>query len=135
MYMYAQRFDEAYPEIETAIAIMPDNPEAHIALSRWYVLSGDYVKGEEAARKVLELDPMRATAYSVLAYSLYNQNEADAAIEAGLKGLEIIDKDVSLLAPDKYPVRKDLYYIIANAYLLKGDNQNNRKYAEMGNEI
>jgi len=135
LYMSAGRFEEAKVHVDLALIAMPTSPDATITLARWYALTGNYTNAEVTAEKALDLDPMRAAAYSVLAYSRYELGDADGAIEAGLQGLEVIDSDVSLLSPNRPPVKRDLYYLVANAYDLKGDAQNFRKYADLGNAV
>jgi len=135
LYMRVERYTEAYSQIQTALTILPNSPDALITLARWYVMTEDYASSEETAESLLEIDSMRAAGYSVLAFARYQQGDFDGAIEAALKGVEVITNDVSLLPPNRPPVKRDMYYILANAYTAKGDFTNAKKYAELGDAL
>jgi tetratricopeptide (TPR) repeat protein len=135
LYMVAERYDEAYTQIQEALVQLPNSPDAHVTLSKYYFLTEDYPMAEEAASDCLEEDPMRAACYYSLSRAQYMQDKLDDAIEAALKGLEVLDDDVSLLIPNKPTIEGLLYYQLANTYYYLGDETNELKYKELGDAI
>gem|GEM_PF-2811963 len=86
---------------------------------------------EQMALKCKELSPTKAACYERLAYSVYQQERFDEAIEIALEGIELVDTDVSLLKPNKNLMKKKFYYTLANIYYYKKDSENEMKYLEM----
>jgi len=135
LYIVVERYDEAYTYIQEALVQLPNSPDALITLSKYYFLTEDYPMAEEAANDCLENDPKRAACYYSLSRAQYMQDELDDALEMALKGLEVLDDDVSLLAPNKPTIRGLLYYQVANIYYYLGDETNELKYKELGDAI
>jgi len=94
--------------------------------------TGNYVKAEVNAKESIRISSTKADAYQTLAYSLYKQEKYQEAIEKANIGLDLVDNDVSLLEPNKPVMYQDLYYTLANIYNKLGDEANELKYKELG---
>jgi len=128
LYLSEDRLDEAEAQFQISLSYQPESPEILAALPKLYILKGDFVTAQAYAEKALEIDPMKSVAYSTLAYSLYSLEDYDKAIEAALAGLELVDKDISVLPPIKPSVKRELYGVLALAYHEKGDLAKEQEY-------
>ena len=114
----------------TAKTLTPNDPNLYISLAKLGIFQTDYAGAEANARKSIELSPEKAASYLILSQSLYMEEKYQDSITAAQKGLTLVAKDVSLLAPSKPPVARDLNYSIANSYKQLGDTTNQKKYEQ-----
>ncbi len=115
-----------------AKTLTPQDPNLFVALANLYMNTGNYVKAEVNAKESIRISSTKADAYQTLAYSLYKQEKYQEAIEKANIGLDLVDNDVSLLEPNKPVMYQDLYYTLANIYNKLGDEANELKYKELG---
>lgn len=134
IYMLANRDPEARSFIDAAAGYHPNDPDARIYLGKYFNRTQDFGQAEAAARKAADMDPQKAFALDVLAYSLYQQGKYEEAIVAANKELEMIDQDISILASARPAVKRNAYYILANIYNAQGDKENEMKYKQMAED-
>ncbi len=76
------RYDEAFVEVNRAMALAPNDPDNHISKAKILNATGRAAEAEEAARWAMRLDPQYAPNYlRVLAVALFNQERYDEAVE------------------------------------------------------
>jgi tetratricopeptide (TPR) repeat protein len=85
----AARVEPARQAIDKALALDPDNSEAHA--SAGYLAFGyyDWAKAERELRHALELNSDNAYAYKYLVWSLATANRYDEAIDVGRTAVEL----------------------------------------------
>jgi len=151
-YFFGYRMPEAFQEGERAVELDPEYLDYRYNQS-WYALaSGDFDRARQEARKTLEIDPIYAKAFVVLALSeiaqdrpdkaaeIYRQLEAlsplgaslastgraDLAVYEGRIGeaIAILEEGISsdLKSGSKYRPA-DKYLMLAQAYLLQGKKE------------
>lgn len=77
-----QRYQEAIPIYEQAVASAPNNADLLAGLGFAYLQTQNYAKAVPVLARVVQLDPERAEAYSHLASAFYLGGNLAAAIEA-----------------------------------------------------
>jgi len=98
------KYEEAARYLERAVAVEPDNVQAHHFLAKTY--AQEYIPGSSEVlnlqngnaaireyKKVLELEPTNVDATKSLAQVFFNMKELDQAIEVDRKAIEINPKD------------------------------------------
>ncbi|MFH1183188.1 MAG: hypothetical protein V1690_02920 [Candidatus Moraniibacteriota bacterium] len=135
IYMQAKNYLEAESYLLKAKSLSPNDPNLYVTLANLAVTQEKYDEAQVNAQKAMELSPTKASLYSAFSYSLYKQEKYAEAINAANKGLSLIDNDVSLLAPNKPALKKDLYYILANIYNRIDDKENEIKFKELGDAV
>jgi adenylate cyclase len=76
------RYDEAFVEVNRAMALAPNDPDNHISKAKILNATGRAAEAEEAARWAMRLDPQYAPNYlRVLAVALFNQERYEEAVE------------------------------------------------------
>ncbi len=113
-----------------AKTLTPNNPNLFVAFSKLNFFDQKFVQAEADARKAIELSPTKSASYLALARALYMQEKYNEAIEAAQKGITLVSSDVSLLAPSKSAVERDLNYVIANSYRQMGDTIKQKEYEQ-----
>ena len=76
------RYDEAFAEINRAMALAPNDPDNHIGKARILNATGRAAEAEAAARWAMRLNPQYSPAYlRVLALALFHQERYEDAVE------------------------------------------------------
>jgi TolB-like protein/class 3 adenylate cyclase/rhodanese-related sulfurtransferase len=76
------RYDEAFAEINRAMALAPNDPDNHIGKAKILNATARAAEAEEAARWAMRLDPQYAPDYlRVLALALFHQERYEDAVE------------------------------------------------------
>lgn len=112
----------------TAKTLTPNDSNLYVTLAKLNIFEEGYAESESNARKAIELSSTKTTGYLALSHALYMQGKYDASIQAAQKGLSLVKEDVSLLAPSKPAVERDLYYSIANNYRYMGETQKQAEF-------
>jgi tetratricopeptide (TPR) repeat protein len=135
--LYMKNFDykQARNALLTAKTLVPNDPNLYVTFSKLSIFENDYVDAEIQAHKAIEIAPTKATAYLALAHALYMQKRFDDAIIQARFGIDLVAKDISLLASSKPEVERDLYYVIANSYGRLGDSAKQAEYDKKGKEV
>jgi len=132
IYMKMGKNSEADANLKMAQVFQPGSINMLLSYADLNIRQEKYDAAEKNARDAIAIDKTRTNAYDALAYALYKQEKYDEAIQKALIGLSLVDKDVTILQPDKPEVKKNLNYILANIYSAKGDKANETKYKELG---
>ncbi len=135
IYLQTKNYSEAESYLLKAKALSPNDPNLYVTLANLAIAREKYDEAQTNAQKAIELSPTKTTAYQAFSYALYKQEKYEEAISAANKGLSLVDSDVSLLAPNKPAVQKDLYYILANIYNRMNDKENETKFKELGDAV
>lgn len=134
VYKQKKNYSNAKNYLLKAKALAPNDPNVYVALANLGIATEKYSEAQMDAQKAIAISSTKAVAYQALSYALYKQEKYSEAIDAANKGLDLVDKDVSLLAPKKKAFKKDLYYTLANIYNRMGDQTNEMKYKELGDK-
>lgn len=126
----AEKYDEAEAQVKIALTYAPKNPNSMVVASKVYYAQGNYAQSVSYARQAITLDAAKASPYVPLGRSLDKQKKTDEAIAVALKGLGLVDADVSILKPYKGLAKKELADLLASLYGQKGDSANAKKYQE-----
>ena len=87
-------YDEAFDQINRAMALAPNDPDSHISKAKILNATGRAAEAEKAARWALRLDPQYAPEYlRVLALSLFHQERYEEAVET-LRRVVSLQSDV-----------------------------------------
>lgn len=132
IYIKKGNYQQAESYLLEAKSLTPQNPNLFVAFSYLYINMDNYIKAEKSAKEAIRLSPTKTSAHQALSYSLYKQGKFKEAIQEAKSGLDLVDADVSLLAPNKPAMKKDLYYTLANIYHMTGDKENEMKYKKLG---
>jgi len=136
LYMKAEQLDDAESLLLKAKSMTPNDPNLYVQFAELYIKKWwNMSEAEQMASKCRELAPTKAACLEKLAYSVYQQERFDEAIEIALEGIELVDGDVSLLKPNKNLMKKNFYYTLANVYYYKKDSENEMKYLEMWDNL
>ncbi len=131
-YVKEKKFAEALVYLENARIFSPQNVNLFVSFANLYNEKEDYPKAIEEAQKAINIDPLKTVAYLALSRAyLKTQKYAEAETQA-LKGLEVIDKDPSLLVPSKPVYRQQLNYTLADIFTAKGDKEKAAQYKTAG---
>jgi eukaryotic-like serine/threonine-protein kinase len=84
--------DKAIAAYQQVLKIDPNNVDAHTRLALIYDLRDRNKDADAAARKAIAADPKAAFAHAILAESLSNQGEYDAALDQANQAVELNDK-------------------------------------------
>ena len=131
IYNSRKEYEKAIEYIEKAKQLTPNDKDLYVIEADIYINQGKYKLAEQSARKAISISPIKSTAYEKLAYSLYQQWKFEEAIEKALKWIELVEKDVSLLSPNKAFEKKKLYYILANIYHQMKNVELEKKYKKL----
>lgn len=115
-----------------AKALTPADSNLFVTLAKLNIFENKYQESEMNARKAIELSPTKTSGQLALSQALYMENKFNESILAAQKGLTMIKDDVSLLAPSKPAVERDLNYSIANNYRETGDFGKQKEYEQKG---
>lgn len=126
--------DKALDKLKYARTLSPMNDNIYSTMASVYNKKGDGMMAEQMAKKSLDINEFKTSAYFELANGFYNQKKYDEAIVEAKKGLAVIDKDVSLLLPNKPKMKMDMYYLLHDAYNGKGDQKSAQSYKALANE-
>lgn len=135
IYLKNDQLSQARNYLLNAKTLTPNSINLYISFAKLNIVEKEYIEAEENIKLALELSSIKAIAYQILAYTLYQQGKFDQAIIQAEKGLSLVENDVSLLQPNKPVVKKDLYYTLANIYHFKEDNENELKYKALGDGV
>lgn len=151
------RFEEAVPLLEKAVASQPGDEVAWSALAFSYMNMGRLDEARTALDKTLEIDPDNITAWNY--YGLYhaNRNEVDAAIRAFQKAvalqdnnffayyylatLELQRSNLSIAleygnqAVTHNPQFRGAYELVASIYDAMGDGRNAQAYRQAAAQL
>ena len=132
VYLRENKLDEALARLEDARTFSPQNVNVVGSLANLYNKKGDHPTAIEEAQKALVIDPLKAAAYQALSYAYFKiQNYAQAEAKA-LKGLEVVSEDPSLLFSYKSYFIKQLNYILADIYMVQGNQEKEAQYRKAG---
>jgi tetratricopeptide (TPR) repeat protein len=132
IYVKKEKYNEALVYLENAKVFAVNDSNLYMGFANLYIAKKDYTKARENAQKSTEIDQFKTAGYRALAYAYLMEKDYTQAIGKALKGLEAIDKDPSLLMPDKPYYRQQLNYTLADAYAISGDQVNADKYRKLG---
>ncbi len=135
IYIFGGKYDEALDTLRIAEVLSPRNDNVYVSMALAYNKKLEGEKAEEVARQALSINNQKTSAYYELAQALYLQKKNEEALESALRGLEVLDTDVSLLLPSKPRVEMDLSILISKIYSEKGDETSAQKYREQAEEI
>lgn len=135
IYVDEKKFNEAISYFLKAKAMTPNDASVYVSMAELRLLQSNYAEAEKQIKEAIEINPTKSSSYLVLAKALVLQKKYDDTISAANKGLDLVDKDVSLLEPNKPALKRDLYYIISATYNERGDSENEKKFEEMGNNV
>ena len=119
-----EELDAALESLERALAIDPDNAQAHFGVG--LVLAdrpAEHVRSLEHLRRAAAADPDNPTAHYLIGRVLAAQGELDPALAALQRALE--------LAPEL----PDAHYRIALVYARLGDREAGRRHQDLFNEL
>jgi tetratricopeptide (TPR) repeat protein len=128
IYMDMGNLDDALSSMMISLSYNPNSPDALVGVSNVYAARGDYAIEKQYAEKAIAIDPMRTVAYMSLSNALFFQGQYADAEQAALKALDVIDKDASLLSPDKSSNRKIIYRHLSQVYAAEGDSAKSAEY-------
>ena len=74
---------------EQAVALNPNNPQAHLAMTYVHVLRGDFERAALASEQAISLDRNLASAHNMLANALMHLGKARAAVVASETALRL----------------------------------------------
>jgi len=132
IYVREKNFEQALIYLENARVFSPQNVNLFVSLATLYNEKGEYAKAIEESKKALVIDSLKTAAYQTSAYAyLKTQDYAQAEIQA-LKGLEVVNKDPSLLIPNKPYLIQQLNYTLASIFAAKGDKEKEAQYKAAG---
>jgi adenylate cyclase len=86
------KFAEGVRQVERAVALSPNNAEAHWVLGTALPLVGRLSEGYEAVRRALELDPLRVEYFGWATRLLLYAKDYQAALKQGAETFEIDEK-------------------------------------------
>ncbi|HEY0547029.1 MAG TPA: protein kinase [Pyrinomonadaceae bacterium] len=86
------RFDEAFAEVERALAIDPLTPILHHTLNWTYYYARRYEESIASTRKLISNEPQYGLAHIFLCLVLWQTGEYEEAIEAGERGVALIGR-------------------------------------------
>jgi serine/threonine protein kinase/Tfp pilus assembly protein PilF len=92
-----QKIEHAKDEALKAIEILPDIPEAHRSLGRYYMFAGDFSNAEAAFLKAIELNPKYAIGYRTLAWLKETEGDHENAIYWARMSLKYAPNDLETL--------------------------------------
>ena len=127
--------NQAKTNILKAKTLTPNDPNLFVTWARLNIFEKKYVESEANARKAIELSPTKASGFLALSYALYMEEKYEASIEAAQKGIILIKNDVSLLAPSKLAMERELTYSIVNNYRMLGDTAKQQEYENKARNI
>jgi Flp pilus assembly protein TadD/DNA-binding CsgD family transcriptional regulator len=116
------RIDDAVRELEQALRIKPDYPDALAELGQCRLLERDYAKAENLFRRALELDPESAEAHIHLGAALHQRGER--------AGAEAAFRRAAALAPDSFSAHFNLGTALRSLGNLAGAEAAFRRAAE-----
>jgi tetratricopeptide (TPR) repeat protein len=135
IFMDNKDLTQAKSYLLTAKTRTPNDPNLYVTLARLNLFEKNYTESENNAKKAIELTPTKATAYLALANALYMQENYQQAIDTAQKGITLVQDDVSLLAPNKPAIERDLTYMIAHSYRNLGDTQKQKEYEQKAETV
>lgn len=127
--------DIAREALQEAMTVMPSDSNLYVTMARLYLIEENPDEVFKMISKSMELTPTKAISYKILAKHYYQLGDMNESIETSNKGLDLIDTDVSLLLPNKDSLRQDFYYLLADAYRMSEDTENEMKYKDLGDQF
>lgn len=116
IYMEEENYVQSREYLVKALSLFPNDSNLFVAFSRLNFKEEKFIEAEKDARKSIEISPIKSSGYLALSRALYMQGEFDEAIKASADGVEVVDKDVSLLESGKPAFKRDLYYVISHSH-------------------
>ena len=97
------RYDEAFADIDRAMALAPNDPDIHLSKARILNATGRAAQAEESVRRAMRLDPLYSPDYlRTLAVSLFHQKRYEEAVETIHRVLalrtDVADDYITLIA-------------------------------------
>jgi adenylate cyclase len=117
------KFAEGVRHAERAVALSPNNAEAHWVLGTGLPVVGRLHDGVAQLRRALELDPLRVEYFGWVTRMLLYAGDFDAAIAQGTEAFEI---------DEKYGRG---YVFVGSAYLAKGEAEQALDWFQRGQSI
>lgn len=117
------KFPEGVRHVERAVALSPNNAEAHWVLGTALPLVARLQDGIAAVRRALELDPLRVEYFGWATRLLLYAGDYDAAIAQGAETFEI---------DEKYGRG---FVFVGSAYLAKGDPEQALDWFQRGQSL
>ena len=127
-------YTQAHNYLTKSQTMTPQDQNLYVSLSKLNIFQENYATAQQNAQKAIELAQTKATAHLALAQALYMLEQYDQSIQIAQKGLTLVHSDVSLLAPNKLSVERDLNYMISYNYRQKGDTQKQEMYEKKAEE-
>ncbi len=127
--------DDAYEYALQAKALAPHNADVYVTLARIAIKRGDDVVAVQYIQDALNISPYKTMAFFVQSQILYDQGKYAEAMASAQKGLDVAERDASLLNADKRLMMRDLYYTIANCYNNLDDVKAYHIYKEKGDNV
>lgn len=135
IFMQGRDNNQAKTNILKAKTLTPNDPNLFVTWAKLNIFEKKYAESEVNARKAIELSPTKAAGYLALSYALYMEEKYEDSIKAAQKGITLIKDDVSLLAPSKLAMERELTYSIVNNYRMLGDSAKQQEYENKAGNI
>lgn len=128
-------YDKAENFLLNAESISSKDSNLYATFAKLYNYKGEFEKSEEKAKRAIELSPTKVFGYEMLSYSYYLQEKFEESISQSLKGLDLVEDDVSLLEGSKLNQELRFYFLLSDSYERIGDNENKDKYRSLAESL